>query len=77
MHLFKYKAAFRLNQPTFNCQLESWAGALVSQHAVRTIYTRRIEDCQAELRSCVRVEVAVSAVRPNEPSGFRGRKAIY
>ena len=24
----------------------------------------------------MRVEVAVLAVRPNEPSGFRGRKAI-
>ena len=58
VHLCKCKAAFRLNRPTLNCQLESWAGALVSKYAVRTIYTR-IEAYQAELRSCVRVEVAV------------------
>ena len=30
----------------------------------------------AEFRSCVKVEVAVLTFRPNEPYGFRGRKAI-
>ena len=29
----------------------------------------------SEFRSCVKVEVAVLAFRPNEPYGFCGRKA--
>ena len=30
---------------------------------------------RTEFRSCVKVEVAVLGFRPNEPYGFRGRKA--
>ena len=35
-----------------------------------------IKSREAEFKSCVKSRLPSWAVRPNEPSGFRGRKAI-
>ena len=50
---------------------------LQSQILCRLCKSPSDETVNPELRSCVKVEVAVLAPRPNEPYGFCGRKATF